>query len=310
MRTRLLHQSKVVVYLGLLVAVFLFQTSGYSASKLACAFLLGEMEVTGALIIFRDKEGALVEGSIVLELPRKAGPRFYFPQLNLTVPRGVRISKGNTGVIGLVLLKSPAEVEYDETNGRIYAKFQVELHYPFIDRIRGFKEVEEQGNLQTSLLHRAHGRRVGRQDLGRSPGGKEISLEGKTSFSLSRSILGEIRDIEIPLKRFELFCGAQRVEVLKIQQVFIRRGRESSGGSFSELMCRAQGMWSRCGDVRCITFQALSPRYINNPDCWVIDSKEEAKRLARIVDVPDSVEVFVAAEFARDLALRTGGGWC
>jgi len=186
----------------------------------------------------------------------------------------------------------------------------MELHYPLIDELKGFREVSGKGcTVFYSYTETMQGVLEGwiRGDLRR---GKGVYLEGKVSLSLSKSVLGQVRAMEIRLRNVALVCGAQRIDVIKVQPVFVRNGSSTSGRSFSELISRAQEMWGRCRGVRCISFQVLPPRYVNNPDYWVIDSKSEGWRLARTVNVPDAVEIFVAAEFSKDLALGTGGGWC
>lgn len=301
---------KLVGCLVLLGSVFLFSTSGFSASNLACAFLLGEIRTSGDIVTPQRTEEALLEGSIVLERPGGAGPGWLLSQLNLIVPQGIRTPKGLSGVIGLSLLDSPAKVEYDEKSGRIQAEFTMELHYPLIDEVKGFLEATEKGcTVFYSYTETMKGALEGniRGDLRQ---GKEVYLEGKLSLSLSKSVLGQVRAVEIWLKKVALVCGAQRVDIVKIQPVFVRKGSDTSGKSFSELMAGAQEMWGRCGGVRCVAFEVLPPRYVTNSNFWIIDSESEGWQFARTVNVPDAIEVFVAAEFSKDLALGTGGGWC
>ncbi len=301
---------KAVYFLGLLGLAFLFPFAGDSAPKLACTLLLGDIRVDGDIVTPRKTEEATLEGSIVFELPGPAGPGWRLSQFNLIVPRGISTPKGNSGVIGLSLLDAPVKAEYDERSGKIRAEFMMVLHYPLIDEVKGFREVSEKGcTVFHSYTERMRGVLEGRirGDLRR---GKEVHLEGKVSLFLANSVLGQVRAMEIWLRKIALFCGAQRVDIIKIQPVFVRNGSSTSGRSFSELMARAQEMWGRCGGVRCVYFQVLPPRYINNTAYWVIDSKSEGWRFSRTVNVPDAVEVFVAAEFSRDLALHTGGGWC
>ncbi|MCD6540834.1 hypothetical protein J7K76_03245 [Candidatus Bipolaricaulota bacterium] len=84
-----------------------------------------------------------------------------------------------------------------------------------------------------------------------------------------------------------LFCGAQWVDILKIQPVFIRAGGKTSGWSFSTLMDGAWEIWSRCGGVRCIAFEVLPPRYVNDPDYWVVNDWDEGYALMdEVLDVP------------------------
>jgi len=303
---------KAAVLWGILGSVLLFFAAS-GASRLACAFLLGELRTSGRVTTPRGVEEALLEGSIVLEFPEKAGP--FLAQLNLIVPRGVRTPKGPSGVIGLSLLDPPVTVWYDEKTGEVYAEFKAELHYPLIDRVKGFRKVQEGGCLQVfSYTEAMEGVLKGRirGDLRR---GKEVSLEGTLSFSLSRSVLGQVKAMEVPLRALALFCGTQWVDFLKIQPVFIRAGGKTSGWSFPALMDGAREIWGRCGGVRCIAFEVLPPRYVNDPDYWVIDDWDEGYALMDEVEVPDAVEVFVVGEFSKELTfgigmLGTGGGWC
>jgi len=298
---------KAAVLWGILGSVFLSFAAG-GVSRLACAFLLGEIETSGRVVTPRGPQEAVLEGSIVLEFPGKAGP--LLSQLNLIVPRGVRTPKGPSGVIGLSLLDSPVPLQYDGKTGEVCAKFKAELHYPLIDRGKGFKVVQGKGCIQVfSYTEAMEGVLKGRirGDIRR---GKELSLEGTLSFALSRSVLGQVKAMEVPLRALALFCGAQWVDILKIQPVFIRAGGKTSGWSFSTLMDGAREIWGRCGGVRCIAFEVLPPRYVNDPDYWVIENEAEAYALLNEVDVPDAVEVFVVGEFSRTLALSTGGGWC
>ena len=91
---------KAAVLWGILGSVFLSFAAG-GVSRLACAFLLGEIETSGRVVTPRGPREAVLEGSIVLEFPGKAGP--LLSQLNLIVPRGVRTLKGPSGVKGLSL---------------------------------------------------------------------------------------------------------------------------------------------------------------------------------------------------------------
>lgn len=91
---------KAAVLWGILGSVFLSFAAG-GVPRPACAFLLGEIETSGRVVTPRGPREAVLEGSIVLEFPGKAGP--LLSQLNLIVPRGVRTPKGPSGVKGLSL---------------------------------------------------------------------------------------------------------------------------------------------------------------------------------------------------------------
>ena len=62
---------------------------------------------------------------------------------------------------------------------------------------------------------------------------------------------------------------------------------KSPGWSFSTLMDGAREIWGRCGGVRCIAFEVLPPRYVNDPDYWVVNDWDEGYALMdEVLDVP------------------------
>ncbi|SHJ22897.1 hypothetical protein SAMN02745165_01874 [Malonomonas rubra DSM 5091] len=234
-------------------------------------------------------------------------------RLNLWSP-GVVTSRGESGVIGMTLVGEEGTTSYSGKSGRLKAESTLTLHYPLIDKIKGYRSKPGGGDTNfIPFTETVKGKLVGEFKQGLKPAkGEGVGFNGELVFELDDgdpALLPWMRcviSLEFIWER--LFESA---EILKIQPVFIGSGEDdptATGESFDTLVRRAFDLWNRCGTERCIRLLVDPPTYVDNDAYRVLDNDAEAVALKDEVNVADAIEIFVVERFVDSMAVNWGGG--
>jgi len=280
--------------------------------------LRGNLEkAEGSVATNRGREASGFFGSIGFELwaQEKGNHRIQLSTLNL-VSSGVKTEDGESGVIGVSLGGASAPVEYNPETGEFVASVEAILHYEQIDEVRGYQKQECRGecDLFEPYTERVAGKFFGRfhQPIEPREEGR-ISVEGEIVLELQEAVLGNIRQIHVPIYVVIAWFILEPGDVLRIQPVFVGTGPsdpDASGTAFNTLMNHSHDMWNRCGDERCIKFVVNEPIYVDNNAYKTLDNSAEAAAFRAEVNVADAVEIFVAKAMSTSLACSWGGGAC
>jgi hypothetical protein len=273
-------------------------------------YLVGNIE-EGEATIEADKgrQRTSFTGSIGFHVlsQKKGAHQVVLSRLNL-VSKGLRTERGETGVIGVSLAEDGFKLEYSPRTGEVAGGFETILHYELIDRVRGYRQQEQKGELDTfaPYTERMIGKLWGKFRTPLEPAEKgSTQFEGDITLELSSPVLGVIRYARLRFLVVVDWIAFQAADVLRIQPVFIGSGPSdpnATGTAFSTLMNHAREIWNRCGSVRCIKFIVNDPIYVNNDAYRVLDNTSEANNLRAEVNVTNAVEVFLAERMATSLA--------
>ncbi len=292
-------------------------------------YLVGDLEEGARITVTTDKgaQQGRFNGQIAFRVtPRPTrSPGIELVRLNL-VGEGVNAVIGDCGLIGLKLSEPAYKVRYGARSGRLDAGIETILHYSLIDKIKGFRQVQVQGELNLpayteSMIGRLSGRL--QQDL-RQPSSERVPFEGRIDFALDDPVVGAIQTVRLNmrlvLERIRERAGLTPADMLTIQPVFIGSGPSDPsatgssrwppepGSAFDTLYRNAFDMWGRCGTERCLHFIINRPIYIDNDAYRVIDSEFEARAFVNELDIPGAVEIFVAERLEFALSVEWGGG--
>ena len=227
-------------------------------------------------------------------------------KFNITAT-SVETEKGDTGLLSLSLVTDSDRIEYQK--GKIDMQFKMNLHYPLITKIHGYKpqKGEELDNF-IPYVDTVAGHLEG--EFGRPL--EEIieelldpRIKKKEPPTLKLDLRGELLALEYFVNAFVfelevivVFVIATR-NLLKIQPVFVRKDAtdQPTGKTFDTLMQSAKCMWRKC----CIIFQVLDPIYVNDESYKHISNLTEALNFIDEVNVDDAVEVFVASTMSDNI---------
>ena len=283
-------------------------------------YLMGNIDDREATVeADTGRQGASFAGSIGFRVlaQEKETVQVILSRLNL-VSEGVKTERGESGVIGLSLAEAGFKLEYNPRTGEIGGEFETILHYELIDRVKGYRQPEQQYKGEADLFapytERMVGKLSGKFGEPLEPAEKgETRFEGDITLELSSTVLGVVRRVYFPIRLVLVWVLFQPADVLRIQPVFIGSGPSDpnvTGTAFNTLMNNSHDMWNRCGSVRCIKFIVNEPIYVNNSAYRVLDNSSEASNLRAEVNVTNAVEVFVVERMSTSLACSWGGGAC
>lgn len=241
-------------------------------------------------------------------LTEKNQPLLAIDSFNVTAD-SVRTKAGDSGRISMKLGESsPVVASYDHKKGKLDAKFKVSLHYPLIDKIKGWERSGEDNFLPYTETFLAT--LVGEFEKVLEPKHYKFEMLRATISLKSEKEKSTVADIAMVA---DLILPAQWVikglltmtKHLPLRPVFIQspsRFSRVTGESFYPMLDTANEIWGKC----CIHFDALCPpRYINNDDYRVLTAAE-APDLRNEVDEDDAIEIFVVERW--DPVDQYGGG--
>jgi len=285
----------------------------------------------GMIVIKVEKAMAVLEGSmgktqtmlngevVYKMIQTEKGLDIKLDSLGLT-GTSVKARDDKTGTISIMLKPESAQTVFDPKRKSLENKFLVELHYPLIDRIKGYivpkeKEVERDdhrsyteifaGKLTCQLYEEP---RISKEEIKLKKG-----VDMDIQLTLKEKVIGEIYTIKATAKFPEsIIIPYSYQKVIKIQPIFIRYTPDTgcfggtttatTGGSYWILRDRAIEMWDRC----CIGLDFLPIVYIHNNDYRILSS-DESFSLLSLYDDPDSIEVFFV-EVSDPVGMWGGGG--
>jgi hypothetical protein len=308
------------LFFSLLIAAGILLTSSCAhvrqGQKEKAYLLIGKIDnLEGTIKTDKGVQNAVFRGQLTFRATPddKGKMSLTLIRLNL-LSKGVMTSRGNTGNIGLSLAKMAYPTMYRVSDGTLEVKPRLKLHYPLIDKIKGFRSKGLNGDTNfIPFTEEMKGVLVGKFSKELQPKeGEILRFNGEMLFELEDDDQGLVPImrcvISLELIWAELFESA---EVLKIQPVFIGTGAgdpTATGSTFDTLIRRASDLWNRCGTERCIRLLVDPPMYINNDDYRILDNEPEARAFKDEVDIVDAIEIFVAERFVDAMAVLWGGG--
>lgn len=264
-----------------------------------------------------------INGEILFAMmPSKEGLRLKMSSMKL-LGGGVKTQEAETGSFSIMLSGDGSSANYDPERRTITSEFTVEVHYPLIDKVRGYQKpsrAEIESDDFRSYTETFSGRlvcrlkeplRLVKQSRERVvPKGAKLELELKAT----KATVGEIKAIQMELE-LEYIVIVHYLNIgryLNVQPVFIRYTPETgcasgetatTGGSYVTLRDKAIEMWNRC----CLRLNFLPVVYVNDDDYRVLSEFEDGS-LRSEYDDATAVEVFFC-EVGDPVGLW-GGGAC
>jgi uncharacterized protein (TIGR03437 family) len=250
----------------------------------------------------RGRQTSTLNGQIVLEqvIDERNRTTLLLKTFNLT-GTGVETSQGRSGLISLGLKRGSAQVlRFDNQTGEVEIGLDLVLHYPLIDKLKGFMPPDQEGDNFASFTETMRGRIIGRfaRPLQPEPA-QDNDFSANARFSLYQSVLGGMGLLEFLSERGRLFiipkpCVPSEVistrRTICVQPVFVQTGPGDpapTGSSFPTLMENAEDIWAKC----CVRFDFQDPIYVNDADLKELTTSE-ASELRDTVDNDDCIEVF------------------
>jgi hypothetical protein len=288
-------------------------------------------EEPGMMVIKLAKQGlsvgsgeskTAVNGEIIYKMaPTSRGMTFSLSSFSLA-GSSVKTKRGDSGPLSLMLKPQSAKTTYDPKTLVVTSQFQLAVHYPLLDKVKGYiqpKEGEREkddfrsytetfaGTLTCKLSEEP---RIGRSST-KMKDGAAVSLK----MIPREKVLGEVAAIAGEFKIIDVTILPKFYikRTINIQPVFVRytpadgcfggSTTATTGGSFPTLRDKSIEMWNRC----CINLNFLSPVYISNDDYRILSSSEEAG-IKAAYDDPNAIEVYFV-EVGDPVGIH-GGGAC
>ncbi|NTW07519.1 MAG: hypothetical protein HGA29_06715 [Syntrophaceae bacterium] len=311
--------GKVVVLFSLLLC-FLLITGTANAQKADPGMLV--MKLAKQDLSVAGQSRTAVTGDIIYRMvPADKGMIFELSSFAM-VGSSVKTKQGDSGTLSLMLKPGSAKSTYDPKTRVITSKFLLEVHYPLIDRIKGFiqpKEGEREKDDYRSYTETFAGSLTCK--LGAEPKIGKSSTKVRNGAVLNlkmeprEKVLGEIAAVAGEFKIIDVVIWPKFYikKTINIQPVFVRytpaegcfggSTTATTGGSFPTLRDKSIEMWNRC----CVGLNFLPPVYINNDNYRILSSAEEAG-IKAAYDDPNAVEVYFV-EIGDPVGIH-GGGVC
>jgi hypothetical protein len=303
----------------ILATLFLTAASAqlYEGQQKETYLLVGNIEkAKGAISTDMGTQDVVFRGQIAFKAsPDEKGVlHLVLTRLNL-LNSGVSTTHGETGVIGLSLTKAEYPTVYSSKDGTLKAKPRLTLHYPLIDRIKGYRSKELNGSAHfVPFTERMKGRLQGKLPTDfQLAKDNVIRFNGKITLALDDGDPGLVHLIVVSLsfEQLWIFAESRPAEILRIQPVFIGSGPldlTATGVTFDTMIREAADMWNRCGTERCMRLLVDTPMYLNDDAYRVVDNVAELFSLADEVNITDKIEIFVVERFVDTMAVDWGGG--
>jgi len=312
---------KAAILFSLVCLCFFGVASPVNAAETAPGMLVMKLVKQDLSVASGDSRTA-VSGEMVYRMSPKGRSMVFELNSFSLVGSSVKTKQGDSGPLSLMLKPASAKSVYDPKTRIIKSQFLLEVHYPLIDRIKGYiqpKEGQREKDDYRSYTETFAGSLSCK--LGEIPriGTKARKMRGGAALSLKiepkEKVLGEVAAIAGEFKIVDVVVWPQFYikKTINIQPVFVRytpadgcfggTTTATTGGSFPTLRDKAIEMWNRC----CIGLNFLAPVYINNDDYRILSSAEEAG-IKAAYDDPNAIEVYFV-EVGEPVGIH-GGGAC
>ncbi|OPY90496.1 MAG: hypothetical protein A4E72_00609 [Syntrophus sp. PtaU1.Bin208] len=313
---------KKTVFLFSLLCLCFFGVAGtVGAAETAPGMLVMKLAKQDLSVASLDSRTA-VSGEVVYRMtPKDKTMVFELSSFSL-VGSSVRTKQGDSGPLSLVLKPSSAKSAYNPRTRTIKSQFLLEVHYPLIDKVKGFmepKEGQREKDDYRSFTETFAGSLICKLSETPRIGRSAQRMKEGAAFSLKmeprEKVLGEVAAIAGEFKVIDVIVWPRFYikKTINIQPVFVRytpadgcfggTTTATTGGSFQTLRDKAIEMWNRC----CIGLNFLAPVYIDNDDYRILSSAEEAG-IKAAYDDPNAIEVYFV-EVGDPVGIH-GGGVC
>jgi len=313
-------QNKVMVHISLACLCFVMLASAGSA-RAATGILVMKIEKQ-KLAFAAGEANTSINGEIVYRMAQvEKGTTFELTSFSL-VGSSVKTKQGESGTLSLMLKPQSGRSTYEPKSRTIRSEFLIEVHYPLIDRIKGYK-MPKKGEREIDDIRSYTETFAGSVtcQLSEAPkvGRESTKLKEGTTLSIKlepkEKVLGEIGSLTGKIKVIDVVIWPKFYikKSIDIQPVFVRytpaegcfggSTTATSGGSLPTLKDKSIEMWNRC----CVGLNFLSPVYINNENYRILSSTEEAALMAAY-DNPNAIEVYFV-EIGDPVGIH-GGGAC
>ena len=312
--------SGKIIISGMLVGISILIMTVTGAFAAENGMLLVQIKQQTATVTVEGGAQTKVNGEVVYRIvPLARGMVFELNTFRMT-GTSVKTGKGESGSLSLMLKPQSAKSSYDAKRKTITSEFLAELHYPLIDKVKGYmvpkdgeRERDDFRSYTETISLKLTVRLKEAPTLDRQRKLKEGADIEITSAGIKEKVLGEISQISSKFKVIDVtvFPKFYLKQALNIQPVFIRytpaegcfggSTTATTGGSYATLRDKSIEMWNRC----CIGLNFLEPVYVNNGNYRILSSTEEANLLAEYDD-PNAVEVFFV-EIGDPIGIHGGG---
>ncbi len=307
--------------ISLVCLFFLGATGLVNAAATAPGMLVMKLAKQDVSVASGDSRTA-VSGEVVYRMtPKETGMVFDLTSFSL-VGSSVKTKQGDSGPLSLVLKPSSAKSTYNPRTRIIKSQFLLEVHYPLIDKVKGYiepKEGQREMDDYRSYTETFAGSMICKLSETPRIGRTAIKMKEGATLSLKmeprEKVLGEVAAITGEFKVVDVIVWPKFYikKTINIQPVFVRytpadgcfggTTTATTGGSFPTLRDKAIEMWNRC----CIGLNFLTPVYIDNDNYRILSSAEEAG-IKAAYDDPNAIEVYFV-EVGDPVGIH-GGGVC
>lgn len=290
------------------------------------SYLIGEVDRIPVSVRLDQREvSSNVQGQVELKITlRENGePKIDVSLFNIT-SNSVRSNKSETGILSVALVPNTSNIDYNHKDGSLTGNFTVSLHYPLIDKEKGWEFSKPDNFISYREIYVVDIKGKFYRPL-KPHSDKYESIKVSMDFKPA-SDDGFLTSIKIPhIKwhpsiiyfRWEFRTFYRGIKTLDIQPVFIRDNDEDlnpTGSSFHTLLQNANIIWNKC----CVSFYSHPPLYINDSSLRVLKKEDledgrwlyEEGPFSKIdEETPkheNRIEVFVVERF--DPASFYGGG--
>jgi len=261
-------------------------------------------------------------GEIIYRIVPKGNQMIFELDSFSMIGSGIKTKEGDTGNISMTLKPQSAVTKYDPVKNIIVSDFLVDVHYPLIDRIKGYIQPKEGEREKDDYRSYTETFAVTLSStLSEKP---RIDQERMLKKGTGISMKIELKEKEKGLGRIYQFMGTYKIDkvfiakfylkkVINIRPVFVRytpatgcfggSTTATTGGSFITLRDKAIEMWGRC----CISLNFLPVAYVTNDNYRILSTSEDSSLMAAYDD-PNAVEVYFAE--VGDPLGTYGGGVC
>ena len=211
----------------------------------------------------------------------------------------VATSRGASGRLGMTLRKGSAVTrEFNNSAGTLTIDFELVLHYPLIDRIKGLQTAGNDDRMAFTDILKGQYKAAFSPYL--SAQSTTTLIDGWARWDLAKGALGLVSKVEVD---FGVVPGrsilpgrcSTGLRKLAVQPVFLRSGPEDldpTGRALPEFIERSQSIWNRA----CVGFEFRDPQFVDNENYKVLSEAEEGG-LRGLYDTDDAVEVFFVESF-------------
>ena len=312
---------KAVIFFSLVCLCLFGVSSRINAAETAPGMLVMKIAKQDLSVASGDSRTAATGEIIYSMSPKDKSMVFELSSLSL-VGTSVKTKQGDSGPLSLLLKPGSAKSTYDPKTRLIKSQFLLEVHYPLIDRIKGYiqpKEGQREKDDYRSYTETFAGSLSCKLSEVPQIGTRARKMKEGAILSLKmeprEKVLGEVAAVTGEFKIIDVVVWPKFYikKTINIQPVFVRytpadgcfggTTTATTGGSFPTLRDKAIEMWNRC----CINLNFLTPVYINNDDYRILSSAEEAG-IKAAYDDPNAIEVYFV-EVGDPVGIH-GGGAC